>query len=49
MHFPEMAMQALDQHLGDSDEAILSTAFSWMRKAADDKQDGNLHQSSAQN
>lgn len=34
--------QALDQQLGESDEAILSTAFSWMRKAADDKQDGMI-------
>jgi len=35
-------MQALDRHLGTTDEALLSTAFSWMRKAADDKQDGVL-------
>lgn len=35
-------MQALDRHLGTADEALLSTAFSWMRKAADDKQDGVL-------
>jgi len=33
-------VQALDRHLGTADEALLSTAFSWMRKAADDKQDG---------
>ena len=33
-------MQALYRHLGTADEALLSTAFSWMRKAADDKQDG---------
>ena len=33
-------VQALDKHIGTSDEALLSTAFSWMRKAADDKQDG---------
>ena len=33
-------MQALYKHLGSGDEALLSTAFSWMRKAADDKQDG---------
>lgn len=35
-------MQALDRHLGSGDEALLSTAFSYMRKAADDKQDGRL-------
>jgi len=35
-------MQALDRHPGTADEALLSTAFSWMRKAADDKQDGVL-------
>lgn len=34
--------QALDRHLGSADEALLSTAFSWMRKAADDKQDGMI-------
>lgn len=34
--------QALDMHLGTADEALLSTAFSWMRKAADDKQDGMI-------
>lgn len=34
--------QALDRHLGTADEALLSTAFSWMRKAADDKQDGMI-------
>lgn len=33
-------MQALYKNLGSGDEALLSTAFSWMRKAADDKQDG---------
>lgn len=34
--------QALDRHLGPGDEALLSTAFSYMRKAADDKQDGMI-------
>lgn len=35
-------LQALDRHLGSGDEALLSTAFSYMRKAADDKQDGRF-------
>ena len=42
-------MQALDQHLGTADEALLSTAFSWMRKAADDKQDGKMLPGEIQN
>jgi hypothetical protein len=35
--FPMQAMEARAQHL---DEALLSNAFAWMRKATDDGQDG---------
>lgn len=42
-------VQALDRHLGTADEALLSTAFSWMRKAADDKQDGKFLPGEIQN